>query len=93
MMKSLTTRAAIAAAFSLTALGGCGMIAGLNADSTCAEFNAASIDEQRAVIRDLVVAAEDGQSNPLREGNAVMQITYTCQRDSAEDTILGDIAI
>jgi hypothetical protein len=66
---------------------------GLTADSTCAEFNAASIPEQRLLIAEMVREASGGQSNPLREGNAVMQITYVCQEPGQESQRVGDIAI
>lgn len=88
----LRTRFAGAAAC-VALLTGCGALQGLTGESTCDEFNAASIDAQRQVIQDLVVAAEDGNSNPMREGNAVMQITYFCQADGMGQKQLKDIAI
>lgn len=86
-------RKSVVAVMAGITLIGCSLESGLSADSTCAEFNAASVDEQRAAIQQLVVDAEDGRSNPLREANAVMQITYTCQASGSEETLLGDITI
>lgn len=75
-------------------LSGCGpLTSGLSGQSTCKEFNEAPISEQRQVIMELVTAKEDGRSNPLRESNAVMQITYTCQAPGQDETILSKIAI
>ena len=88
----------VSASLTLTALlglslVGCGLTTGLSADSTCQEFNDAPVDAQRAIIQDLVVAKEGGRSNPLREANAVMQITYSCQSPGNENTVLSNISI
>lgn len=83
----------VAACAALASLSGCGLASGLSAESTCEEFNQAPVQEQRTIIQELVIAKENGRSNPLREANAVMQITYTCQSPGAGDTVLGKIAI
>lgn len=87
--------AVIVGCATLTGLGlsGCGLAPGLTGASTCTQFNDASVDAQRKVIQKLVVDAENGRSNPMREANAIMQITYTCQSKGAGDVVLSDIAI
>jgi hypothetical protein len=82
---------AVAAPIAVVALASCSALAGLDADSTCSDFNDASRQQQDEVIVSLVEEAEGGERNPLREGNAVAQISYVCANNP--DTRLGDIAI
>jgi hypothetical protein len=87
LLATLTTLSALAAT-------GCSALApGLSADSTCEQFNTAPVAEQRQLIAELVQVANGGLSNPLREANAVMQITYTCQSPGQGSHRVGDIAI
>ncbi len=78
----------------LVALPGCDALgSALSAESTCEDFNEASPQDQSIIVGALVQAAEGGARNPLREANAVMQISYVCGQPGKGSTALGEIAI
>lgn len=92
-MRSISGRVCAVSAV-LVVLAGCDSLSvGLGAQSTCEEFNAASSQEQQVIVQALVQAAEGGTRNPFREANAVMQITYVCEKSANASTVLSDIAI
>ena len=68
----------------------CSALQGLDADSTCDDFNDASVNEQNQVVVELSTEAEGGR-NPLRETNAMFQISSACRNGG--DQRLGDISI
>lgn len=75
----------------LFAASACSALAGLDADSTCDDFNDASPSEQNEVVIKLSTDAEGGTRNPLRETNALFQISSVCRNGG--DQRLGDIPI
>lgn len=70
----------------------CAALQGLDAGSTCADWNDATAEQQNSVVLDLVRDASDGARNPLRETNALFQISSVCASGN-DDLRLGDISI
>ncbi len=72
-------------------LSACSALTGLDASSTCDEFNDASASQQNEVVIELSREAEGGGRNPLRETNALFQISSACRNGG--DRQLGDIPV
>lgn len=83
---------ALAATGGVIGLGACSMLGGLDTDSTCADWADATAEQQNSVVLELVAQASGGERNPLRETNALFQISSVCA-NGADDIRLGDIEV
>lgn len=71
----------------MVAFASCAALAGLSAESSCADFNQADINERHAAVQEIASDLKPDVQT-LELGNAQLNVEYICGQDP--DRNLGD---